>query len=49
VLLADSYKRTTEAGLAVDSKQDPVEIPFSTYLLPIVDEEMRQLFTRVTC
>lgn len=49
VLLADSYKKTTEVGLFPDSPEDPVEIPFSVYLLRIVDEEMRQLFTRVTC
>ena len=48
VLLADSYKRTTEVGLAPDSIEDPIELSFSAYLLPHVDEEMRQLFTRVT-
>jgi hypothetical protein len=48
VLLADSYKRTTETGLAPDSIEDPIELSFSAYLLPNVDEEMRQLFTRVT-
>jgi hypothetical protein len=49
VLLADSYKRTTEVGLAPDSIEEPIELSFSAYLLPLVDEEMRQLFTRVTC
>ncbi len=47
-MLADCYKKTTELGLFEDSAEDPVEISFSAYLLKTIDEEMRQLFTRVT-
>ena len=41
VLLVDCYKRTTEVRIGEDTEEDPVEVPFPSYLLSVIDEEMR--------